>query len=165
LAADRRRGTRPARRRELSGHVLPQRLVPRPDRQEFLLAGCPVVGVRTGALFIRDGVTGVFVDRLPLGAKRVKNDADEAALATFMEGIQYGLELKRETVRASAASSFGMDRIVDQIVAVLETVRSYDSARLGSHGPGAVQTMLKAEPVSTASATGTRKNTSSSITD
>ncbi|MFQ3592162.1 MAG: glycosyltransferase [Gemmataceae bacterium] len=41
--------------------------------QEILLAGCPVVGVRTGAPFIQDGVTGVFVDRLPPGAKCVKN--------------------------------------------------------------------------------------------
>ena len=133
--------------------------------QEILLAGCPVVGVRTGAPFIQDGVTGVFVDRLPPGAKCVKNDADEVALATFVEGIRRGLEMTRDAVRTSASSAFGMDRIVDQIVAVLETARSYDSAGLVSHGPGAVQTLLKVEPVSTALATGTRKSTSSSITD
>ncbi len=58
--------------------------------QEILLAGWPVVGVRTRAPFLRDGVTGVFTDRLPPGAKWVKNDADKAALAAFVEGIQRG---------------------------------------------------------------------------
>jgi hypothetical protein len=45
--------------------------------QEILLAGCPVVGVRTGAPFIHDGIPGVFVDCLPPGAKCVKSDDDQ----------------------------------------------------------------------------------------
>ncbi len=95
--------------------------------QEILLAGCPVVGVRTGAPFIHDGITGVFVDRLPPGAKCVKNDADEVALATFVEGIRRGMEMRRDAVRTSAAEAFATERIVDQVVAVLERNRSYES--------------------------------------
>ena len=33
--------------------------------QKILLAGCPTVGVRTGASFVRHGETGIVVDRLP----------------------------------------------------------------------------------------------------
>jgi hypothetical protein len=33
--------------------------------EEILLAGCPTVGVRTGASLIDDGITGVWVPRLP----------------------------------------------------------------------------------------------------
>lgn len=91
--------------------------------QEILLAGCPVVGVRTGAPFVNDGVTGVFVERLPPGAKCVKNDADEVALATFVEGIRRGMEMRRDAVRTSAAEAFATERIVDQVVAVLERNR------------------------------------------
>ncbi|MBM4023333.1 MAG: DUF1552 domain-containing protein [Planctomycetes bacterium] len=88
--------------------------------QEILLAGCPVVGVRTGAPFVNDGVTGVFVDRLSPGAKCVKNDADEMALGVFVKGIQRGLEMRQDVVRASVAEAFATERIVDQVVAALE---------------------------------------------
>ena len=36
--------------------------------QEILLAGCPTVGVRTGASFVRHGETGIVVERLPPAA-------------------------------------------------------------------------------------------------
>jgi glycosyltransferase involved in cell wall biosynthesis len=36
--------------------------------QEILLAGCPAVGVRTGASFVQHGLTGYLVDRLPPAA-------------------------------------------------------------------------------------------------
>jgi hypothetical protein len=49
----------------------------------------------------------------------VKNDADEVALATFVEGIRRGMEIRRDAVRASAAKAFGTERIVDQVVAAL----------------------------------------------
>jgi len=55
---------------------------------EAFAAGCPVVGVRTRAPFIHDGVTGVFVERLPPGATCVKNDADEMALAAYFRAVQ-----------------------------------------------------------------------------
>ncbi len=134
--------------------------------QEILLAGCPVVGVRTGAPFVNDGVTGVFVERLPPGANCVQNDADEAALATFVEGIRRGMEMRRDAVRTSAAEAFATERIVDQIVAVLERNRSYESdERLSAHGLGAVQNPSNEDPVSTAAATGSTNGASSSMTD
>jgi hypothetical protein len=89
--------------------------------QEILLAGCPVVGVRTAAPFVNDDVTGVLVDRLPPGAKCVANDADEVALVA---GIQRGLEMRRDEVRASAAEAFGTERIVDRILLALGVARS-----------------------------------------
>ena len=54
--------------------------------QEILLAGCPTVGVRTGASFVKTGETGVLVDRLPPGRQCVETDADERALAGYLEG-------------------------------------------------------------------------------
>ena len=45
--------------------------------QEILLAGCPTVGVRTGAAFVRYGATGFVVDRLPLGRQCVGGEDDE----------------------------------------------------------------------------------------
>ena len=49
--------------------------------QEILLAGCPTVGVQTGAWFVKIGETGVLVDRLPPGRQCVETDEDERALA------------------------------------------------------------------------------------
>jgi hypothetical protein len=77
--------------------------------QEILLAGCPVVGVRTGAPFIQDGVTGVFVERLPPGAKCLENDADPAALGLFVAGIQRGLT---STLAVSDHEQFLMSGVV-----------------------------------------------------
>jgi hypothetical protein len=74
--------------------------------QEILLAGCPVVVVRTGVPFIQDGVSGVFVDRLPSGAKCVKNVADEVALATFVEGIRRVQQTDCHSVRARGVDAF-----------------------------------------------------------
>ncbi|MFQ3651956.1 MAG: hypothetical protein SNJ75_16660, partial [Gemmataceae bacterium] len=93
--------------------------------QEILLAGCPVVGVRTGAPFIQDGVTGVFVDRLPPGAKCVKNDADEAALVAFVERLQSLQNWDRQQVRESAASAFHPVAIVDGLLEQLERTRRH----------------------------------------
>ncbi len=95
--------------------------------QEILLAGCPVVGVCTGAPFIQDGVTGVFVDRLPPGTKCVKNDVDEEALATFVEGIQRIQQFSRVSIRRIIAANFSAPLIVDQIVQSLGSVRERPS--------------------------------------
>jgi hypothetical protein len=89
-----------------------------------LFAGCPTVGVRTGAPFIQDGVTGVFVERLPPGAKCVKNDADEALLAAFVEGIQRSQQTDRRAVRGAASEVFGTEHIAGQIIDALATARS-----------------------------------------
>ena len=84
--------------------------------QEILLAGCPTVGVRTGASFIRHGETGVLVDRLPPGASCVESDADAAALAAFIEGLQKAQTFNRQSVRQVAADQFSSDRIVTQVM-------------------------------------------------
>ena len=93
--------------------------------QEILLAGCPVVGVRTGAPFIRDGVTGVFVDRLPPGAKCVKNDADEAALSAYMQSVQALQNKDRNDVREQAALVFHPVPLVDGLIEHLERARGH----------------------------------------
>jgi hypothetical protein len=96
--------------------------------QEILLAGCPVVGVRTGAPFIQDGVTGVCVDRLPPGVKCVKNDADEAALATILEAVRVAHRMDRREVFASATREFDTARLGQQVVAALESARMAQTA-------------------------------------
>jgi hypothetical protein len=53
--------------------------------QKILLAGCPTVGVRTGAAFVRTGETGIVVDRLPPGRQRAESD-DDAGSGSLHEG-------------------------------------------------------------------------------
>jgi hypothetical protein len=84
--------------------------------QEILLAGCPTVGVRTGASFVRHGETGVVVDRLPPGHQCVETDEDVRALAIFMEAIEQAQTLDRHSVRDRAAEQFGTTRITDQVI-------------------------------------------------
>jgi hypothetical protein len=98
--------------------------------QEILLAGCPTVGVRTGAPFIQDGVTGIFVDRLPPGAKCVKNDADEAALAAYIHAVQVLQTRDREHVRERAASAFHPVPLVDGLLEHLERTRGHSEERI-----------------------------------
>ncbi|MFN4261477.1 MAG: glycosyltransferase [Gemmataceae bacterium] len=93
--------------------------------QEILLAGCPVVGVRTGAPFIRDGVTGVFVERLPPGAKCVKNDADEVSLGTFLDALQSLQNRERQEVREQAIAAFHPVPIVNGLLEQLERTRRH----------------------------------------
>ena len=71
--------------------------------QEILLAGCPTVGVRTGASFVRTGETGVVVDRLPPGRQCAESDDDVRALAVFMEAIEQAQSMDRHSVRDRAA--------------------------------------------------------------
>ena len=67
--------------------------------QEILLAGCPTVGVRTGASFVRHGATGIVVDRLPPGRQCAESDDDGRALAVFMEAIEQAHAMDRQSVR------------------------------------------------------------------
>jgi len=91
--------------------------------QEILLAGCPTVGVRTGAPFVRHGVTGLLVDRLPPGRRCMGTEADQAAMDVYMEAIRLGLEMDRRAVRAAAAEEFATDRIADAVVTALDRAR------------------------------------------
>ncbi len=91
--------------------------------QEILLAGCPTVGVRTGASFVKTGETGVVVDRLPPGRQCVETDDDVRALAVFMEAIEQAQSMDRQTVRDRAAEQFDTDRIIDDVITALNTAR------------------------------------------
>ena len=92
--------------------------------QEILLAACPVVGVRTGAPFIQDGITGIFVNRLPPGAKCIKNNADEAALAAYIHAVQVLQTRDRKHVREQAALAFHPVPIINGLLEQLDQARS-----------------------------------------
>jgi glycosyltransferase involved in cell wall biosynthesis len=91
--------------------------------QEILLAGCPAVGVRTGAPFVRDGETGFQVTRLPPGQECVADADDQAALDVYLEAVGRAQALDRRAVRAVAETEFDTERIVDRILAALEAAR------------------------------------------
>jgi hypothetical protein len=93
--------------------------------QEILLAGCPTVGVRKGVSFVRDGVTGYVVERLPPGRECVANDADETALAVYLEAIGWAQGMNRAAVREAASDEFDAERIWALIVANLDAMRDY----------------------------------------
>lgn len=91
--------------------------------QEILLAGCPTVGVKTGASFVRDGETGIVVNRLPPGAKCLASEQDAADLATYTQAIEQAQALDRKEVRLLAAEQFDTSRIVDQVISLLDEIR------------------------------------------
>jgi len=91
--------------------------------QEILLAGCPTVGVQTGASFVRDGETGFLVDRLPPGRQCIASDADETSLDAYLEAVRRAQEIDRPSVRATAAGQFSTERIVNTVVTALERAR------------------------------------------
>lgn len=90
--------------------------------QEILLAGCPTVGVRTGASFVRHGETGAVVDRLPPGASCLESDADAAALDAFIDVIEQAQTLVRGLVREVAAGQFDTTRIVENLLDSLSSI-------------------------------------------
>lgn len=90
--------------------------------QEILLAGCPTVGVRTGASFVWHGETGIVVDRLPPGASCVECDADAVALDTFVAAIDQAQSIDRSSVRAIAAEQFNTASIVDGLLESLSSI-------------------------------------------
>jgi glycosyltransferase involved in cell wall biosynthesis len=103
--------------------------------QEILLAGCPAVGVRTGASFVRTGETGVVVDRLPPGQQCVETDDDERALGVFLDAIEQAQAMGRVDVRRRAAEEFESKRIAERVVRALSGVRESVAlgAKSGSH--------------------------------
>ncbi len=92
--------------------------------QEILLAGCPTVGVRTGASFVRHGVTGYVVERLPPGRECVANDDDEACLRLYLDAIYQAASLDRQDVRSRAAADFTTSSILGGLIATLDEKRS-----------------------------------------
>jgi hypothetical protein len=91
--------------------------------QEILLAGCPTVGVRTGAAFVRTGETGVVVDRLPPGRHCVESDEDKRALVEYLIALEQAQWMDRQCVRVRAAVEFQTDGVIDQLIGTLDELR------------------------------------------
>ena len=91
--------------------------------QEILLAGCPTVGVRTGASFVKTGETGVVVDRLPPGRQCAESDDDVRTLAAFTDAIEQAQSMDRNSLRERAAQQFDSDRIMDSIITAVNKAR------------------------------------------
>ena len=76
---------------------------------EILLAGCPAIGVPTGAPFIRHGRTGILLERF-------RPEACVDAVARCQQ-------LDRHAVAAVAGEEFDTTRIVDKVVSALNDSR------------------------------------------
>lgn len=87
--------------------------------QEILLAGCPAVGVRTGAPWVEPGVTGYFVDELPTCM-----DPEALQLTEYVERLRRAQELDRDSVREVAAERFDTIRIVETVLDALQRARA-----------------------------------------
>ena len=92
--------------------------------QEIILAGCPTVGVRTGASLVRHGVTGLLVGRLPPGRKCVTNGTEESALQAYLDAIRETQGMDRPAIREAAAREFRMDNVTHAVLAALDLARS-----------------------------------------
>ena len=89
--------------------------------QEILIAGCPAVGVRTGAAFVTPERTGYLVDKLP--RNRPPPAVPSECYARFESALQSAMGLERNSVRAHAIEEFAPLRIMDSILQVLTSVR------------------------------------------
>ena len=89
---------------------------------EIFLSGCPIVGVKTGAPFIIDGLTGLFVEKLPNPSPQ--NDEQKELLGDYLFAIRKAQEFDRKTVRDAAAEKFDNEKIVKTILDALELARS-----------------------------------------
>ncbi|MCZ2341702.1 MAG: hypothetical protein LC104_07885 [Bacteroidales bacterium] len=91
--------------------------------QEILLAGCPVVGIRTGTPFVRDGITGAMVERLPPGKECIRNDTEKKTLTLYLEAVRQAQTMDRRVIREEAAKRFAPRHITDTILTVLQAAR------------------------------------------
>jgi hypothetical protein len=92
--------------------------------QEILLAGCPSVGVSTGASLVCDGVTGYLVKHLPPGERCIDSDRDMALLTTYMGKIRQAMDLNRHHVCAHEYYAFSPQCIASAIIEKLEQLQS-----------------------------------------
>lgn len=96
--------------------------------QEILLAGCPTVGVRIGASFVRAGVTGFWVEKLPPGGRAISSQQDADLLMAYVDRIAQAMEINRHQVREYAVQEFSTDRITSKIVGTLEEFRTFSGS-------------------------------------
>lgn len=87
---------------------------------EILLAGCPVVGVRTGAPFIEHGVTGYFVERLPPGESCLTSSQEFECLERFEAALDRAASIDRESVARLSTTRFLCDQTIDRISDILK---------------------------------------------
>ena len=91
---------------------------------EILLAGCPVVGVRTGASFIENGVTGHLVERLPPGGSCLTGEKDRIDLERFISVLSRCQDLNRFSVGTAAHRQFSVDRLVSELIDTFDQLMS-----------------------------------------
>jgi glycosyltransferase involved in cell wall biosynthesis len=91
--------------------------------QEILLAGCPAVGVRTGASFITDGATGFYVDRLPPAPTFASRDDDRDCLSRYLQTLGLAMTLNREAVSQFSRAQFDTSVIVDRLLTIFDDLR------------------------------------------
>ncbi len=91
---------------------------------EIMLAGCPAVGVRTGAAFILPGRTGHLVDKLPSGARCLADAADAEHLVGFTAALEQAMQMDRGGVCETAMMNFSGRITADRVVSVLASLRS-----------------------------------------
>ena len=90
---------------------------------EILCAGCPAVGVRTGAPFIEEGVTGYFADRLPPGRASVASDEDREMLTSYVKAIRCAQTLNRSDLRLRVIDEFAATSTIDRLASILHVTR------------------------------------------
>lgn len=91
--------------------------------QEILLSGCPVVGVRTGAPFIQDGLSGIRVEKMPPAPGHEGDPMDSFHLARYLEALGYAMTLDRAAVCDLAREQFSPLAIADKVIEFLDSVR------------------------------------------
>jgi glycosyltransferase involved in cell wall biosynthesis len=91
--------------------------------QEILLSGCPVVGVSTGASFVKDGVTGVMVDKMPSSPEFHLSYDDSQFLIRYLSAIGLAMTLDRQAIREFALNQFDENAITDKIIECLQAIR------------------------------------------
>ena len=63
------------------------------------------------------------MDRLPPGQQCVETDADERALAGYLEAVEQAQAMDRESVRHLSAEQFDTGSTADQVITTLANIR------------------------------------------
>ena len=91
--------------------------------QEILRAGCPTVGVRTGASCVEHGLTGFLVDRLPPDGNAWRVTRTKPPWRPILTRSIRPKPSTAAPVRERTIEAFGTDRIVGTVICALDTVR------------------------------------------
>lgn len=91
--------------------------------QVILLAGCPTVGLKTGATYIRENETGCHIAQFPGGRASSPHKTNDGDVCMLMHAIGRAHALDRQKVHAVAANDFDTEIIVDSVIAALNRSR------------------------------------------